>query len=89
MDKIYKWLFILNLFIGIILLFIGIYIYIDGAIVSEEELDHTLEINYHQLNGVSTIILSLIILIFSRKTYQMYRSEVKYVISSKKRKGIS
>ncbi|MFN4124129.1 MAG: hypothetical protein ACK4GL_12595 [Flavobacteriales bacterium] len=89
MDKIYKWLFILNLCIGIILLFTGIYIYIEGAFVSEEELNYTLETNFHKLNGVSTIFLGLIILLFSRKTYSMYRSEVKYVISTKKRKGIN
>lgn len=86
MDKLYKWLFIINLLVGLALFLIGIYIYfIESVNVTEEELKHTLEINYKKLNGLSTIIVAVIVLIFSRKTYEMYSADAKYAMSSKRR----
>ncbi len=75
--KIYKMLFLINLFSGLIIFLIGVYLnyvnkYSKGNIAGRFG-----EIHYGMINGDIGMFLGVIILLLSIYTFNMYRDEKK------------
>lgn len=83
MAKIYKLLFIVHLVAGFMVVGIGLYLYVNHKVEGEKIFDPEGRMNYGALNGASTIIMGILILLFTKRTYGMYKSESKYTPSEK------
>lgn len=73
--RIYKTLFLITLFAGLIIMGIGIYLKIVNQYSDGYSTGRLGNIHYGMVNGFSGIFLGVLILLLSIWTYKIYRDE--------------